>query len=186
MSAGTPPSILITPDLRRRLQQRYEEALALAAAPRPDFRRVHELLAECVQADPGNTLYLDALLANLRRKGTVRGGLRQWLASWFHSPQKPRDTSPTAGDVAASSVPSTLCSVLAAAPTTLWTRANDAATLRQHAAAASDCGFDEIELRYLAAARESAPDDPETLRMLARALTRQGRFEEATGPWFAV
>ena len=36
------------------------------------------------------------------------------------------------------------------------------------------------------AARELAPDDPETLRMLRPALTRQGRFEEAVGPWFAV
>jgi tetratricopeptide (TPR) repeat protein len=54
------------------------------------------------------------------------------------------------------------------------------------AAAAAELEFDEAELRYLSAARELAPDDPTTLRMLARALTRQGRFEEAVGPWFAV
>jgi Flp pilus assembly protein TadD len=186
MSAGPPPSLLITPDLRRRLQQRYEQALALATAPRPDFRRIHELLAECVAGDPGNILYLDALLANLRRKRVARGGWRQWWGLWFRRPGKRSVEVPTAGDATTSSVLSIQCSVLAAAPAALWNAPKDANLLRQLAAAASDCGFDEIELRYLATARESAPDDPETLRLLARALTRQGRFEEAIGPWFAV
>jgi tetratricopeptide (TPR) repeat protein len=44
----------------------------------------------------------------------------------------------------------------------------------------------EAELRYLQMARNVAPDDPETLRMLARTLTREGRFNDAIGPWFAV
>ena len=36
------------------------------------------------------------------------------------------------------------------------------------------------------AARDLAPDDVDTLRNLAQSLTRQGQFEEALGPWFAV
>ncbi len=36
------------------------------------------------------------------------------------------------------------------------------------------------------AARDAAPEEIQTQRSLALALTRQGRFEEATGPWFAV
>ena len=40
--------------------------------------------------------------------------------------------------------------------------------------------------KSIAAAREIVPDDVETLRKLARALTRQGRFEDSLGPWFAV
>jgi len=46
MPADSLPSMLVTPDLRRRLQQRHEEAQRLSAQPRPDFRQIHELLAE--------------------------------------------------------------------------------------------------------------------------------------------
>ena len=74
MPADPPPSLLMTPDLRRRLQQRYEEAAAAGGTgSRPDFARIHDLLAECVRADPGNILYLDALLANLRRREARTG-----------------------------------------------------------------------------------------------------------------
>src|SRR3954452_22147248 len=81
MSGSPPRSLLITPDLRRRLQQRYEEAQRLAAGSRPNFRRIHELLAECLRADPGNILYVDALLANLRRRGSARSE-SWWKRLW--------------------------------------------------------------------------------------------------------
>jgi tetratricopeptide (TPR) repeat protein len=68
----------------------------------------------------------------------------------------------------------------------LWREFPDPATLHTLAEAAAAHDFDEAELAYLFAARDAAPDDPQTLRMLARALTRQGRFDEALGPWFAV
>jgi tetratricopeptide (TPR) repeat protein len=73
----------------------------------------------------------------------------------------------------------------------LWNAgwANDSgypAFLRELAAAAERCEFDEVELRYLAAARALVPDDTVALRALAVALTRQGLFEDAVGPWFAV
>jgi tetratricopeptide (TPR) repeat protein len=42
---------------------------------------------------------------------------------------------------------------------------------------------EEAELRYLRAALESAPDNSTALRLLARALTRQGRFDEAAESW---
>src|SRR5207244_839486 len=81
MSGPSPHSLLITPDLRRRLQQGYEEAQRLSAQSRPDFRRIHELLAECLRADPGNILYLDALFANLRRREAA-GGESWWSRLW--------------------------------------------------------------------------------------------------------
>src|SRR5439155_24482808 len=71
-------------------------------------------------------------------------------------------------------------------PDVFWKRPRDVAQLRRAATAAATLDFDEVELRYLYTARPLVPDDVETLRMLARALTRQGRFEEALGPWFAV
>src|SRR5262245_10224014 len=74
--------LLITPDLRRRLQQCYDEAQRLTAQARPDFRRIHDLLAECLRADPGNILYLNALFANLMRRDAVSTRQTSWF-KWF-------------------------------------------------------------------------------------------------------
>jgi tetratricopeptide (TPR) repeat protein len=177
LTSGSPPpqSLLITPDLRRRLQQRYEEAQRLAGRLPPDFRRIHELLAECVRADPGNILYLDALLANLRRRGAAGGD--SWWQRWWRSRAGAKLNRPAAAAP---------YSILREMPDALWSRPRDIQRLRAGADAAGALEFDEIELRYLYAAREVEPDDVETLRMLARALTRQGRFEDALGPWCAV
>src|SRR4051794_38478364 len=61
----------ITPAQRQRLQKLWEEARSVmvrAGSPRSrnDAEKIHDLLAECVAADPGNTVYLDALLMNFR------------------------------------------------------------------------------------------------------------------------
>jgi tetratricopeptide (TPR) repeat protein len=178
MPADPPPSLLITPDRRRRLQQQFDEARQLSAQPRPDFRRIHDLLAACVSADPGNILYVDALLANLKRRdGTEAARKSFWwrLRGWLWGGKSTR-----------SSVLSTEYSTLTRTGEILGKRPIEPPLFHQLAAAAGQHDFDEVELRYLAAARELAPDDASTLRLLARALTRQGRFEDAVGPWFAV
>jgi tetratricopeptide (TPR) repeat protein len=189
MFADPPPQLLISPDLRRQLQQKYEEALRLSVKPNADFRRIHALLAECLRADPGNTHYLDALLANLRRREGQRR--KSWWCTWlerWRSPPTPASNGRSkAGEgkgAGAERSPEYL--VLSTAPRRLWQRPTNPSLLRELADAAAALEFDQAELRYLQAARELAPDDPTTLRMLARALTRQGRFEEAVGPWFAV
>jgi tetratricopeptide (TPR) repeat protein len=174
------PSPLISPDLRRRLQQRYEEAARLACHQPSDFARIHELLAECVHNDPGSILYLDALFANLRRWQPKPK--TAWWQRWLGG-------SPSAASQSSDSIPgasSTEYLVLCGAPEALSKGSNDPALLRQLATAAGACDFDEVELRYILAARDAAPDDAETLRQLAHALTRQGRFEEAGHAWSAV
>jgi tetratricopeptide (TPR) repeat protein len=190
MPADSPLSLLITPDKRRRLQQQYEESQRLAAAIRPDFAGIHALLADCLLADPGNILYLDALLANLRRRDAVQPK-RSWWRRWINAPWSMSHGSDCKGGMPTEahpghSVRSTQYAELTKAPAALWERPRDPQLLRQLGEAAGTCDFDEVELRYLMAAREAAPDEPETQRALAWALTRQGRFEDAVGPWFAV
>lgn len=175
MSDVPPASLLITPDKRRRLQQRYEEAMRLSARQLTDHVAMHEILAECVRDDPANTLYLDALLTNLR-KWEPRPE-RSWLSGWFGGAKT---------TAVSDAVPGMQHSVLSSAPTLLRDRFGDVTLLRQLAAAADACDLDDIELRYLTEARQIAPDDATTLRQLARCLTRQGRFEEAIEPWHLV
>lgn len=181
MSDPPPASLLITPDLRRRLQQRYDEARQLAAATRADRRRVHELLAECVRADPGNILYLQAMLANLRELPTEPDW--SWLGKWWGA--KKSATQESVADTQYS-VLSTQDAVLRAAPELLLKGHQNSDLLSQLAEAAGTCNLDESELLYLHEAKRIAPNDAAVLRQLARALTRQGRFEEAVPLWSAV
>ena len=196
MSLDPPPSPLETPDPRRRLQQQYELAQRLASGPAPDFRRIHDLLADCLRSDPGSILYLDALLANLRRwVPKPRGSWwPKWLRGWWGQVRKNNaqsvepgsDQGPSTQYLVLSTSLDQATTLLHQAPDLLLLHYLDPVTLRQLAAACEACDLPEAELRYLQAARDAVPDDPDTLRMLARSLTRQGHFEDAMGPWFAV
>jgi Flp pilus assembly protein TadD len=186
MSSAPPPSPLGAPDLRRQLQQRYEEAQQLAARHPPDHQRIHDLLAECLRADPGSILYLDALLANLRRWRPKPSWLGSWWKGWNQTFAPNRGAAEFTSLRTPYSVPSAEYAILQTAPERLLSKADDAALLGQLAAAAGACEFDQVELRYLDLARELAPDDADTLRLVASALARQGRFEDASAAWERV
>ena len=154
----------------------------MSAAVQPDFPRIHDLLAECVRADPGNILYLDELVANLQ----CWQPKRSWLSRILGGLTK---TGPRAfgwdNDVPGTPYPvlSTEYALLQSAPDVLQSRFKDAATLRQLAAAADACDYGEVELFYWKMALEAAPTDLDSFHGLARALTRQGRFEQAYPAW---
>ena len=154
----------------------------MAEQPRANFRQIHELLAECVRNDPGNALYFDELLANLKRRSARRigwwrrifGGIGRGRRTEAHTIDKPP------GGMSESQ------RLLQSSPQLVWNDSENPLLFRRLAAAAGDCEFDEVELRLLAEARQLVPDDTETLRQVAQALSRQGQFEEAVGPWHAV
>jgi len=170
MPTALSSSLLITPDLRRQLQQGYEQAQRLAAAAHPDFGRIHDLLAECVRADPGNHLYLEALLANLRSWRPRRS----WLPRWLRGRQSP---APAA---------SLEYRALLGAPDRLRQSPDGAALYRELADAAGACDFGEVELRYWEAAMAIEPKSVESRTGLARALTRQGLFQQAAAAWSSL
>jgi len=170
MTDSLPPELpLVTPDLRRRLAQRYEEAVRLMVEGPPARPRVHEVLAVCVRADPGNMLYLSELLANLNRWQPK--SVRSWLGNWLGG----KGTS-----VAEGAPPDEL---LRAAPELLRAGYDDPKLLGQLASAAGQCQLEEAELVYWRQAATVAPSDAPSLLGLARCLTRGGRFEEALEQW---
>ena len=185
MPADPPASPLITPDLRRRLQQRYEEAVRHLNQQPTDHARVHELLAECLRADPGNILYLDALLANLRQWQPSSQDRDNWFRWWKSSGGKSTEYSVLSTQYFADGAIDQIIAqrLLLRAPELLHDGFNDSATLVGLAAACAASDFDQAEVRYLQTARQAASEDVDVLRLLARTLTRQGNFEETALLW---
>jgi tetratricopeptide (TPR) repeat protein len=183
MSANSPLPLLIKPDLRRRLQQRYEEALRLTAREPPDFGQIHQLLAECLHIDVGNTLYLDALIANLQRRDAAKRN-QSWLARLMGVWRNQGSGKPTARGTAIVSARETAeQSILRSAADRLWQSPADAELLTSLAKAAGDANLDETELRYWQLAAERAPQSAEISRGLAETLSRLGRFDESIAEW---
>ena len=61
-------SQVISPVLRRRLQQCYEHGCKLMTDGAYDYDYVHAMFLECVIKDPGNLVYVEVFLENLQRK----------------------------------------------------------------------------------------------------------------------
>src|SRR5687768_12722688 len=81
-------SPVVTPAHRQRLQKLWEQAraeMARAGSPpsRKDAETIHDILTECVADDPANTVYLDALLMNLR---DWRSHPKPWWWFWIPRP----------------------------------------------------------------------------------------------------
>src|SRR5678815_406855 len=173
MPDSLPP---VTPAQRQRLQKLWEEARGfIARQPRQpeDAERIHKLLVECVATDPGNTVYLDALLMNLRELAPKnRVGSSTWAFLMPKSGAIARrylKEFPAGGPAKA----------LALGPAALrdsGRRFLDVLTVL--ATACGELDLPQAEIRYLQECLHWFPDEDVTMG-LARALLRQGRFDEA-------
>ncbi len=164
----------ITPAQRQRLQKLWEEARGLmvrASSPpsRKEAERIHELLAECVAGDPGNTVYLDALLVHLRALRQIPKSpwwfLRfRFFGTWWADD----DDLPGPAEILG------LLHGLTTVPNKSYPH-----ILQLLASVCSLHDLSEAEVRYLREVLHFIPDDSDTLTKLARSLLRQGRFDEA-------
>lgn len=164
----------VTPLVRQGLQDLFAQARQQAALAIPNHQRIHELLAQCVAADPGNTIFIEALLANLRQRDP-RLSWRALFAGWFSS-----DPAAKVQDAAQRGQWS---EVLRGGPAALWKNPQDTAVLRSLAAACAAADFPQAEESYLSAALAMNDLDPLTHRQRAYALTRRGHFDAAAGAW---
>lgn len=190
---GLHPAKIITPAIRQRLQELLTKARRMTRATPCPHGQIDDLLCECVIVDPGNTVYIGALLQHLRRSDRPRGMTNErgptgpWdlvIGHWkrllsvgFGSRPNPLSPIRTALDA---------CNweqVLTLGPPALCQRPQSVEILRHLAAACAALEHEQAELCYLQAAVAVAPSDVETQRQLARALTRQGLFDEAAVAW---
>lgn len=150
---------------------RYLEGMQLAR--KGEYDRAHQVLAECVAADPANYDYVDGLLLNLVRKFRMHGATAEpdaRLRSALLDAVEDEDWK----------------EVLRLGPQLLGCNPWHKPTLRALLQACAELGFEDAELRYLQLAFEAGPSDVEINRCCARSLARMKKFEEAIASWQRV
>ena len=152
------PTHAVSAALRRRLQQCYEHGTKLCQQEVCDHDYAHSILVECVLNDPGNLLYVEALLLNLQKKykNNRRGA---WLRGFGGR-----------GAIKKAAASQDWTSVLKLGPHLLKTNPWDVFVLRAMAQGCAAHGHHEVELRYLRNALEANPKDVAVNRHCAQSL----------------
>ena len=168
------PTHAVSAALRRRLQQCYEHGTKLCQQEVCDHDYAHSILVECVLNDPGNLLYVEALLLNLQKKykNNRRGA---WLRGFGGR-----------GAIKKAAANQDWTSVLKLGPHLLKTNPWDVVVLRAMAQGCAAHGHHEVELRYLRNALEADPKDVAVNRHCAQSLARMGHYDQAIACWTRV
>jgi tetratricopeptide (TPR) repeat protein len=173
--ADQPGKQPLSPAKRRRLQQCFEQGSKVAAAGQFDYAT--DMYTMCVLGDPANPIYVKSFLGNLQKKynnnkkGSKLAGMKGMGAKAAIKKagmQKDWNALITSG-----------LEMLKLNP---W----DTSTLIEIARACEALEFDECQIEYLRMAMEADPADGEVNRVCARALGRQGQFDEAIACWNRV
>ncbi len=165
----------LTPAKRKRLQQCHEHGSKMASQENFDYATT--LFTECVAGDPGNFLYLQDFLENLKKKykNNKKGDSMAFLrtAGMKAGVRKAVSQKDYAGAIKAG------LEVLKLNP---W----DVGTLTAMADACDKGGFDDTQLLYLKMALESNPKDPDICRVCALALGKRQQYDQAIAMWHRV
>ena len=132
----------IKPAVRRRLQVCFDHAQKITQQKggKCDYDYAHDMLAQCVKNDPGNMVYVEAMLDNLHKKhnNNKKGGGAGGPRGEFKKAIKENNWA----------------EILKLGPDMLKSNPWDTTTLRPMADAAGVFGLNEVELRYLKHALE--------------------------------
>lgn len=176
MASTDPPGRQpILPAKRRMLQQCFEHGSKSSAQGQYDYAT--QMFTQCVTGDPSNLLYTQNFLSNLQKKynnnktGAKLAGVRS-------------ATAKTAVKNAARK--KDFLGVISGGLKVLELNPWDTSTLADMADACNQLQFDEAQIVYLRAALDADIKDPETNRLLGRALGKQGQFDQAIACWMRV
>ena len=170
---GIPEGDTMSPGKRRKLQQLFERGNELAKKDRPDFDYAHDLYSQAVLIDPGNLVYVEAMLSNLQRKykNNKKGGRFSFGSRKAFKEAVAEEDWP---EIFREGI-----EILKANP---W----DTQALREMARACAFNRYNEVELRYLKNALDGKPQDVEVNRHCAQSLARMGQFDMAISCWNRV
>jgi tetratricopeptide (TPR) repeat protein len=172
-AAQNAPVDTMSPEKRKRLQQCFDRANELIGKDKPDFDYAHDLYAQAVVNDPGNLVYVDAMLANLQKKfkNNKKG-------SRFNFGGR-KAFNEAVADEEWEDIFSEGVEILKSNP---W----ETHVLRELARACAFNRYNEVELRYLKNALDGKPKDVDVNRHCAQSLARMGQFDMAISCWNRV
>lgn len=157
------------------LQQCFEAGSSKSASGNYDYAA--QMFTQCVVGDPANMLYAQNFLANLQKKynnnksGAALSGMR---------------SATSKGGVTYSAKRKDWLGVITGGLEVLKYNPWDTGTLAEMGHACQQLGFDECQVVWLKGALEADIKDPESNRLLGRALARQGQFDQAIACWTRV
>lgn len=166
----------IPPAKRKVLQQWFERANK--AMTQEDHDYATNLLTQCVDGDPGNLVYVQTFLGNLKKKysnakkGGKLGGFLQGAGS--------------RGSLKKASMQKDWKAVIKSGLEVLKLNPWDISALSSLANACEQLGHEDAQLAYLKTALEANPKDPEVCRLCGRALGNRKEFDQAIALWARV
>ena len=167
-AAKDPPLKPISDHQRRLLQQCFEKGSTLSS--KGDFDYADQMFRQCVSGDPGNLIYTQNLLANLKRKynnkkkGAKMAGLR---------------TAGAKAKLKKSLVKKKWIDAIKAGLECLHYNPWDSSTLSEIAKACEALEIPDSQLEYLKIALEGSIKDTALNRAAATAFAKVARFDEA-------
>jgi tetratricopeptide (TPR) repeat protein len=171
-----PPEHIVSPALRRRLQQCYDHGTKLGTQEKRNHDYANTLFTECVVKDPGNLVYVEAFLENLQDK--YKNNKRGARSLGFGGGRK--------NELKKAVAAKKWIEVLRIGPEMLKSNPWDVATLRAMAQACEAFRYNEVELRYLKNALGANSKDVEVNRHCALSLARMGQFDQAIACWHRI
>ncbi|MBX3414111.1 MAG: tetratricopeptide repeat protein [Pirellulales bacterium] len=159
----------MNPAVRRRLQLQFEQGSKVAAQGNFDYAT--DMFLACVKGDPGNSIYVQNYLGNLRRKYNNNKKGDKFAAVKMTG---------TKGALKKASMQKNYAAMIENGVELLQLNPWDTSTLKTLAEACEQLELDKAQLDYLNAALEVDISDAEINRLAGRAKARQGMFQDAT------
>jgi len=169
-AASALPSAGLPPAERARLAQCFQRGTQ-AAPTNADY--AIDMFCLCVAGDPGNAVYLQALLGTLRKKfaGKKAGGLAGLFAGGGGRSLKKLALNAQWRDVIKQGID------------IIKTNPGDHSCLLAMAEACGNLMLPDAQAVYLRAALDASPTDAEVNRQCARFAANQGQFDQAIECW---
>ena len=161
----------MSPAKRKRLQDCFERANDLAK--KSNFDYAHQLYSQAVANDPGNLVYVEALLDNLQKK--YKNNKKGSRFSFGGKKAFKEAVSEEDWDA-----------IFREGLELLKNNPWDTQVLREMARACAFNRYNEVEHRYLKHALDAKPKDVEINRHCAQSLARMGQFDMAISCWARV
>jgi tetratricopeptide (TPR) repeat protein len=160
---------------RKQLKQLFEHANKVMGQDNCDYAT--ELLTQCILGDPGNLMYVQTFLGNLKRKyhNNKRGGSLAFVKTVFRRSRVKKALLQKRWD----SVIKSGLEIIKVNPWNVW-------TLLAMAEAARGLDLEEVELAYLKGALEPDPKNVGVNRRCARALAERKQFDQSDACWRRV